>query len=537
MRFPWMTQLNDFWFGSRRSRTRRRHARYDYSATAAEVLLCRQLLSNIAITAVAGNLTATGDNGDHKFVIQTNGANIEFAGQNGTQFTFHGTTAAVQDVPLATLGNSFGVSVNLGSGMDNMKYTGSLSSAINWLNINMGEGLNTLNVAQTKVLGGVSITGGNGGNNLTLLELNIGGLTVTTGSGADNILLGEVGVLGSLFINSDAGNAAGADHIEMEYSGVFGATTILTGGGNDQVTIGPEAQFIGPVSVISNATSGTGLNLELSADGQADVELDSSLTVIGGAANDRVSLSATNGAKITVNGPITVNLGDGSNILGVMANSSVGQVVGLGGLRFIGGSGSDVFDSGVGVTLPSLSISAGGGQNIIGVEHETINGPLVIATGSSNDTVDIGDTVVKGPCQVTTGDGSDELMIRDSHLVGITSLVGGTGAGDSIAITGSVFDQALNVTMLGSHAQLFIDTIPQATSDTVFNGPVTAVMPGPNDAVNIGYIPPVGHKAIFNNSILFIGGASPLAVNVHQQASSYTPSKLTLVGATLQLLP
>lgn len=115
---------------------------------------------------------------------------------------------------------------------------------LNGVNLNVGNGgsliefdVDTANIAQLTILGG------SGGNEITLLGATDGNVSITTG--VDDDLIGISGTVGgNLLINT--GN--GSDQVNVTFALISGLTSILTGAGDDLVVIAG-ANFQGNVQI------------------------------------------------------------------------------------------------------------------------------------------------------------------------------------------------------------------------------------------------------------------------------------------------
>ena len=142
----------------------------------------RQMMSatpgNVTTSVKNGTLTITGDNkGDAIAISQTaDGKEIGILGLSGYT-TAGATTINGSTSGLEITGVTGDININMGVGNDFVQITADSSKEVilpGHLNLNLGNGSNTLQIGNVQLPGSVSITSGYGDDTVSVLALKVG---------------------------------------------------------------------------------------------------------------------------------------------------------------------------------------------------------------------------------------------------------------------------------------------------------------------------------------------------------------------------
>lgn len=387
--------------------------------------------------SIAGGVTFTAGNGDAQaFLTPTTSQTLQgpVAIQNATgklQFTYGQAGAASVSKGLSwTNGNGSLQVLVEGTVTVNGSVTGKA-----------GEGFAKIEVPADLVAGTVSITNGAGGSDVSFTGSTriAGALTINNSDGTDLVALSgsKFEVLGSASINQGVGEIpthggqtqASSVLINAGTSTFTGGLTVKALSGSDKV------QFGGGISAKS-------LSIDLGAD-EATITVDGPLTIAGnlsvltGSSSDTIALrqGVTVGGTTTIrtgagdeaiewagansllNGPVTIDTGDGEDLL-IVQSWTVKSAT-----KITLGSGNDeVFiDNSI---LAAVFVDAGGGSDAVYVESQDLGGS----------------TVFNGAVSILMGDGDDLIYVanpndNDDFAVfnGAVNINGGNGLDQAFA--------------------------------------------------------------------------------------------------------
>lgn len=321
----------------------------------------------------------------------------------------------------------------------------------------LGAGANQLVLGRVRVPGDVVVTGGSGGNAITL-----------------------VGAFGDVMLKLGGGHDVVNVYGDELTATTLGDLTMLLGDGDNGVLLYGDLVLTGTVSVkAQNGPDGLGIDADIGGDLKLDlgagdnfayiqdhsaVAGDFSVKAKGG--RDHVVLSQNaaiaghgsfdlgGGEENTVScfdhsrieGPVRFTAKEGFNTFSVFGGTSVGDVsIGLSGrvgmvllnedsvingsLRFRGRGGIDQFFLHQGARVAKdLTLTLGGGDDAAYLNSESVVGGAVkIALGGGDDEVGMTRTSVQGSARVSVGDGSNKVRCRDSAIAGDLTIKAGTG--------------------------------------------------------------------------------------------------------------
>jgi hypothetical protein len=337
-----------------RSRRPRLAAARSYPNWAAECLEARALLSNIAVTTDNGVIRLSGDTGDHNFTAKvvtiSSVQNLELAGSGGTEFTFGNTTAATIDIPLSTIGTIKGLDITMQGGADTIDFDGTNLGTISGdVNVQLGDGSNSLNFHNATVTGRMIVNGGSDADAITLGNDTLGALSVCSGDGSDSVSLSTVTINGvQTFSNLFDDDWMGSDHdwsdgswdgflnglrdrFESLRHSLDGSLSIQTGNGNDTVSLtsvtGNSGEHSWGLWDCGDHLWSFGKQWRISVGSGTDsvtfdtVEVNQSVSVRGGSGNDTVTLGNS-----TFNARTSVSLSTGDDQINVNKSTFAGPV-------------------------------------------------------------------------------------------------------------------------------------------------------------------------------------------------------------------
>jgi hypothetical protein len=507
--------------GARRSGARRRPARWSNVYSAAEVLECRTLLSNVGLSVAGGIMTLNGDAGSHEFDVFVDVDQLVFQGAAGTQFNFLGHTNATVSIPLATIGALNALFGNFpGGGAKTIFFDGANLPPIGGPAIfNMGSGAIDMSISRLGVKGALLYNSGSGPNQLLVSDSQLGFVSVTTGNGADVLAMFNTSVDGGLVASlgggSDVAQFAGLNGSMV----VKGPVTLLTGDGDAEVDfgssgVGSSMTIDGPLTVIGGATGA--FDIGITATNAGSVTINGGVSVISlGAGGTEVLLAAVNDGSISVNGSILVSAGASNDFVGIISQIGGAHVQITGGLIAILGEGQNsvslnsqnfgglVIDGQVlvvtgnqsdavsitgAVLLKSgLLVISGAGADVVelgelGGETTEIRGSVTLLLGEANglQTASVHDVEFQGSLTILGGGGSDTVALEKTNVVGLT-LIDTQGGADNVSFK--------RVAVLGNSTAL-VSTGAGASdnlrvNDSNFTGTVLASSFGANAAIQV----------------------------------------------------
>jgi hypothetical protein len=285
-------------------------------------------------------------------------------------------------------------------------------------------GDNTTTIDSSDLQGSLTITNGNGTNNITVTHSTIG----TAAGGATNIVNGNGG--SKTMFNAATGQS----------SILYGFLTITNGTATKNEVDFTNTQVRGFVTII-NGDSTTLTNIQSSTLG-TDVAVAAPLTINNGAGYDQTNITSTS----DIPWGATINDGVAGQFYGsqtTIANSKIGDnSVIPAGLTIH----NDSFDNVIKITASSVSTAAAftnaGGNNVITLGAPNVNnlgdttfGLLDITCGAGDDTVTLQNVTVYVTTDVDLGAGVDTLVLPNVKFNGATVLDGGAGINDTYKST------------------------------------------------------------------------------------------------------
>ena len=400
--------------------------------------------------------------------------------------------------------------------------------------VNMGAGNDSLTIYSLRSAS-ASIVNGTG-NNTTVLDggssdggaVVSGTLSITGGAEDDDVLIiGHVVVTKACTIN----NAAGVNQTTFNDDGTntpaFAKTLAITGGvDSDTVTI--EVSDAGDGLFVAGAvtlTMGAGETNEF----EVDMMTAGSLSFIGGTGDDVINPDGTSLEDfLTVNKGLTLSMGAGDNTV------SLQDVMIRGGnMAYTGSATSDTFNIAGGAEIHgTTTLNLGEGTNVVGIIYLDVSGAFTYVGGTGPDTFAIDDEIdVAGAATFTMGAGQnvlnlnsaylddnltytgganvDHVWLSDTHVMGITKMATLAGDDDAMVSAGSDFLGTFTLDMGAG-----IDTVEIASEGgagldaTSFFDLVSILGGTENDTVTIGASRDSGEAVHFYDvSTKFDGGA------------------------------
>ena len=399
-----------------RNCTRTHARRRTPSALAGQALEARRVPTVTATLSAAGALALTGDNTANDISITGNVAtgNVTLQGNNGTQITLNGVTAAQHVVDLVhTVNGTFGTAA------DKVLLNDMILGTIT---LNMGLGGDTIEM-DNLFANGVTLNGGDGDNSININNVRFGATNITTGTGTDKVNVNQAKIVGALTIST----GFGGDSVSLDDNGVtnglrvIGALKIITSDGDDDVDLG------------SNSTSTFG-SITIDA-GKGDDEVENisgrvlgAVSVKTGDGNDFIDFDA--GAF----GTISVDAGSGENGVDfdeISANSltivtgdqvdslSLDETSVVGATSIKMGGGADTLKYLGENHLAALTIDMGNGDNRLEFISEVSVNSLLVTTGTGIDTIFL-NVASRGDVTVKSGEGGDDLIMTVAALGKLT---------------------------------------------------------------------------------------------------------------------
>ena len=359
-----------------------------------ERLESRAMLAADVVTAVVKdhNLTITGDGNDDSFVVSGDGVagDVVITGYtssdgNGTQINGSQNGTAVTGTPdgsITLTGVTGNITINLGAGDATV---GVINLTVDKnLSISAGDGDDTIDVGGSGIapssayppvaIPAVTAIPATSTENWVTVT---GDLTITTGAGDDSILIGAsvaapyTGIVPETAGAASIGSAqAIVPVVPTNAVIVAGNLTITAGGGADSIVVG-----VGSESGVVVANFGQ------STVSQADVTVSGTLAITIGNGNDIISE-----ISLAVSRNETINAGSGNDQISVEGTPDF----------LLSNTNIDAANA---VTIGrNLSISVGGGDDLINENGLTVAFNESITLGSGNDSVAIGSPArVSGP--------------------------------------------------------------------------------------------------------------------------------------------
>jgi large repetitive protein len=336
-------------------------------------------------------------------------------------------------------------------------------------------------LAPVRLLGGLTIAGGDGSNSVNGPSLAVGGaLTITNGVGSDTVSLTNLSVGRSLTIrNGDGGSNVSIRRDFPGVSTVGGSVTIVNGAGRD-ITAVNDLNVGGGVAIRFGTADAAGNAGNLGIYNQQNIAVRSEI-------RGSVSVSALDGSgrvdllDLRVGGEMTLAYGAGS-FQTTVNKSFTNQPVVVRGDLTVTGAGRQVLSIGGsspedGVTVGGrLSVTTGAGADLLRWGEIRVAGATTLRAGEGDNDVLIVKSAFAGPLGVAAGAGADSLALFGVEARGATTLRLGDG-NNEVSIDNSVFGGQFNLATGAGADTIRLDTIPATVSyeilaATTFRGPV-----------------------------------------------------------------
>ncbi len=391
-------------------------------------------------SAAAGNLTITDNGANDTFVVSGDGTNdgkVTITGIGGT--TVNGSSSA----------SLTGV-------------TGNIAMAL-------GAGNVSVSVADLAVAKSLSITGGNGNDNVAIGAFASGttsptlasnavtvgtSLVITLGNGTDHVTIGAVGGTGTdVSVGSTLAITVGkgADTITEDSTAVTGSESILAGAGGDHILIGTGAASVGVASptvksAVKSLVSTVKPAVTVTAS-PSTVAIGGSLVINVGSGNDTITEES-----LSVGGTNSIALGSGTNnvtigtaapvspaVKAAVTGAAISQLVAEGGVSI--GSDLDVLLGSGNTSVAATNMTVGDTILILGL-------PFSFGFGSTGVNFGFGLGSLFGGFSFGLGLGgigglfgsqTDTISLTSVHSEGV-GIFPGFSATTHVNIQGSTFD-------------------------------------------------------------------------------------------------
>jgi len=381
------------------------------------------------------------------------------------------------------------LTVNGGDNADNFIVNNAPANAP--LTMNGGDGADTFTIASIPATAALAVDGGDGDDIVHIgsgsLDSVAGSMTLTGGTGTDSVVVDDSANtaantyritantvtrngsspsinLGAGFESAAVNAGTGKDSIFVEATAANLPVTVDAGGGDDTITVGQGvslASILGPLTVSGGPAAGTdSLLLDDSiANGPNIYRITGTLVsrpTVGPIAYDKIdtltlnatSLDDTFNVEGTAAGTqVTVNAGDGIDVVNVSSVTPAGTLNDLDGpLTVNGGGQADVLNINESAGPADTVAVYATGKNITGTAGAgwTVNtgadlwlGGINILTGTLGDTVNVVRTLPGEQITIDTGLGSDNVSVGGGLLSNVSALlpVLVAGAGDTDTLT------------------------------------------------------------------------------------------------------
>jgi len=384
-------------------------------------------------TPTTGLLTLAGTDDAEDVTIHLTGAGATFTSTNGTTLPapvvglvksikadFKGGDDTVAIDNLLDFSVSGPVAFTLGDGNNSLSLDTSGKIALGGLTVTGGDGADTLTVRGgvgkgSTVGGNAKFTFNNGGSTTTLEQVafNVGGVTLTAGDAITTP--NTVGAINVTVLKTFAANMGNSFPAEVDFQD-------STLGGLKVTGYSVSSLMKGATLVTGGITFKTLYNCDLQADG---------ITV-----NGSVALTAPNAnfeadaTGVTIGGNLSLTGSAWTNLEFLSATPSRVK----GNITVKGGWYNDVFTSNALFTADkNISLTLNGGDNSVslgdGTAAATVGGTVTVKTGAGNDTISIDRVTVTGAVSIATLGGADILSVEDGATF-VKTFAADLGAGD-----------------------------------------------------------------------------------------------------------
>lgn len=294
---------------------------------------------------------------------------------------------------------------------------------------------------------------------------------------------------GSITLNGDRFN--NVIEIEFDSTGLFvrgldgtnikfGARTI-TDGSPFKLAPGPTVTR----DLVVNLKDGNDV-VELFVDG-VDASIGRNLKIDTGRGEDIAGVLVPNGS-LTVGNELNIKLGDASDYLLLNGDAffedelpddheeEENAPLHVNGLTKVSaGTGDDIVGIANFSTDGNLEIETGHGDDTVGVEFAFVGGNATISTGGDDDDVGIAFVQIEGRGNITTGSGNDRVGVFNTHSQGNVSIRLEQG-NDLLAAAGELtVGEDAQVLLSGGNG---VDEIDTLAADGEFNLAVDAIVIG-----------------------------------------------------------
>lgn len=311
------------------------------------------------------------------------------------------------------------------------------------------------------VTGGITVTGGDGGDIITLEPQAAGrswripgNLTINPGNNADTINIqnsvqGSGFVAGTVSINTGNGN----DRVFLANGNATDTFTVgklftLNGGnGSDSLTSASGSLALRGFATVYSVNNvnlapdtGGGISMVgMQISNPAQVAYDNSLTIdgtnetvaingnLGYSSNERVDTVAIDG--LSINGSITMSLGNGTNTVDFSAKSTAAIA---GSILVTGGNNDDTLtlsDANPTTVNGSVRFSLANGTNEVTIDNTTIEGDALFIGGNGNDIINIAtisDVAIQGSLWASLGNDAGGVADRNELQLGLNTVASAT---------------------------------------------------------------------------------------------------------------
>jgi hypothetical protein len=434
-------------------------------------------VSLAANTRLAGSLTVRGGGTSSSFTLGDGCslAGLTYFGSAGTDQVSLGASCSVVGAAAVHLGHGGGTA-QLRGRLGSLRVTGASGN----------ESVTLAAAADLSIFGAAVFQLGAGTNTVVTADpCQIGGSLTDTGStGGDTFQVGAAEplfVAGNVTLNLEPSTGTGTNGVLLNSLTVGGTVSITGGKGTDTLTVGDDV-FIARDLI---ASLGDGRNTGTLAGGAAGTRLMGRLRWIGGAGEDRVSIS-----NLLVGRHLNVTLGDNGAPVNGQGCEVSGIVRVLGSALLTGGAHADILQLDGTVSVEgALTVNGGpSGTDVIQLGGIRVGGATSLVTALGNDLVEVNAALFLGAFTASTGAGNDTVRFDQSNVFG-TAVFNAADGNDQVLIetlvqpNSSAFGAA--VTFLGGAGNDMLK-VSTSTGPVYFGGKVNLDGGTGTDQVDLG---------------------------------------------------
>ena len=417
-------------------RHHRKHPRY--SELQVEALERRLNLAGNVVVALSGStLSVTGDDSANSVeIVQTGAAQLTVSGfktgpgQVQTNLSFKGIAATETgpgtNIFTINLAGPISLKANMKGGADELTLGdsgGAFVSSVTSLSVDMGAGMDELNIEKAAVTGSgatsISLGGDNDYDYFSAVDVTAANsaVTIKSGNGYGYVNIDNSSNLAASFKSLTINGGNHGDSVYLSGVNVTTATTISTGSDYDYVST-------------NNLTTGT-LKAQLGSGDDTfygyglTVNATTGTTLIDlSSGNDRAYFS-TGLANPLIKNSLTISGGAGEN------DTSVYNTTVQGALTVTGSNEYDELNVGSSTISGSLTANLGAGDNEVNLNSTNVAANIAVTTGKGDDNVYM-DTTTAAAVSLKLGAGENYVELTDVYKAGLTqltSLLIETGAG------------------------------------------------------------------------------------------------------------